>query len=43
MKLKIEDKIFEEYPGLYIGVIVVHGINNTGGDKDNPEGKLSVQ
>lgn len=34
MKFKIEEKIFKDYPGLYAGVVLVHGLDNT---SDNPE------
>lgn len=34
MKFKIEDKMFEDYPGLYVGVIVARGVDNTGEDKE---------
>lgn len=34
MKFKIEDKIFEKLPNLYIGVVVAKGMNNS---KDYPE------
>jgi DNA/RNA-binding domain of Phe-tRNA-synthetase-like protein len=30
MKFKIENKIFEEFPGLNIGVVLAKGINNKG-------------
>lgn len=34
MKLKIDDKIFEHFPSLNLGVVVVKGIDNTG---ESPE------
>lgn len=34
MKFKIDDKIFEQYPSLNIGVVVARGIDNTG---ESPE------
>ncbi|MCK5474069.1 MAG: hypothetical protein KAI53_01570, partial [Candidatus Aenigmarchaeota archaeon] len=32
MKIKIDDKIFEKFSGLNIGVVVAKGIDNTGAD-----------
>ncbi|KKR09048.1 MAG: lysyl-tRNA synthetase, lysyl-tRNA synthetase, class II [Candidatus Peregrinibacteria bacterium GW2011_GWE2_39_6] len=34
MQFKIDDKIFEQYPSLNIGVVVAKGINNTGENTD---------
>ncbi|MEK7458417.1 MAG: hypothetical protein AAB612_02965, partial [Patescibacteria group bacterium] len=32
MKLKIEPEIFDQYPEVILGVVVLHGMNNTGND-----------
>ena len=32
MDLRIEPEIFEQYPEVILGVVVIHGINNTGND-----------
>jgi DNA/RNA-binding domain of Phe-tRNA-synthetase-like protein len=34
MKFKIDQKIFEKFPALTVGVIVCKGLNNTGTSKD---------
>lgn len=34
MKFKIDDKLFEQYPTLHIGIVVVKGIHNTGERSD---------
>lgn len=34
MKFKIDDKIFEQYPSLNIGIVIAKGIDNTG---ENPD------
>ena len=34
MKFIIDNQIFEKFPGLNIGLVVVKGIDNTGKDED---------
>jgi len=34
MKFKIDDKIFEQYPSLNIGIVIAKGIDNTGESPD---------
>ncbi|MFA6549949.1 MAG: phenylalanine--tRNA ligase beta subunit-related protein [Candidatus Gracilibacteria bacterium] len=34
MKFKIDDKIFEKFPSLNIGIVIAKGINNTGENTD---------
>lgn len=40
MQFKIDNLIFEKFPGFHIGVVVAKGVNNTGGALAEVEGKL---